>query len=53
MCVKNVEDGVCGFYTTLYTENRSDVKGVKDTLDTVDSQSSKCTWSIFKIFEML
>ena len=48
-----VEDGVCGFYTTLYTEYRSDVKGVKDNLDRVASQSSKCTWSIFDIFNML
>ena len=44
-----VEDGICGFYTTLYTEYRSDVKGVKDTLDTVASWSSKCTWSIFNM----
>ena len=25
------EDGVCGFYLTLYTEYRSDVEGVKDS----------------------
>ena len=35
MYVKDIEDGVCGFYATLYTEYRCDVKGVKDTLDTV------------------
>ena len=32
-----VEDGVCGFYATLYTEYRSHVEGVKDTLDTAAS----------------
>ena len=40
MYVKDVEDGVCGFYATLYTEYRSDVEGVKDTLDTVAPRSS-------------
>ena len=38
-----VEDGVCSLYIKLYTEYRSDVEGVEDTLDTVASQSSKCT----------
>ena len=52
MYVKNVKDGVCSFYTTLYTEYRSDVKGVKDTLVRVVYQSSKCTWPIFNIFDM-
>ena len=41
MYVKDNEDGVCGFDTTLYTELRSDVEGVKDTLNTVASQPSK------------
>ena len=36
-----VEDGVCSFYATLYTEYRSDVKGVKGTLDTVASHPSR------------
>ena len=43
MYVKDIEDGVCGFYTTLYTEYRSDVEVVEDTLDRVASRSSKCT----------
>ena len=30
-------------FTQHYTEYRSDVEGVKDTLDTVASQSFKCT----------
>ena len=37
MYVEDVKDGVCGFYTTLYTEYRSDVEGIEDTLDTVAS----------------
>ena len=41
MYVEDVEDGVCGFYTTLYTEYRSDVEGVKDTLGIVASHPSK------------
>ena len=41
MYVEDVEDGVCCFYTTLYTEYRSDVEGVKDTLDIVASHPSK------------
>ena len=48
-----VKDGTCSFYTTLYTEYRSDVKDVEDTLHRVASQYSKCTWSIFNIFNML
>ena len=53
MYVKDIEDCACGFYATLYTEYRSDVEGVKDTLDIVASQSFKCTWSIFDIFGIL
>ena len=33
MYVEDVQDGVCHFYKTLYTEYRSDVKDVKDTLN--------------------
>ena len=40
-------------FTQHYTEYRSDVEGVKDTLDIVASQSFKCTWSIFDIFGIL
>ena len=43
MYVEDIKDGVCSFYTTLYTEYRSDVKGIEDTLERVASQSSKCT----------
>ena len=43
MYVEDVKDGVCSFYTTLYTEYRSDVEGVQDTWDRVASQSSKCS----------
>ena len=37
MYVEDVKDGICSFYTTLYTEYRSDVKGVEETLHTVAS----------------
>ena len=37
---KMLKMGVCGFDATLYTEYRSDVEGVKDTLDTVAPCSS-------------
>ena len=30
--VKGVESGICGFYTTLYTKYRFNVKGVKSVL---------------------
>ena len=35
MYVRDIGDGVCGFYTTLYTEYRYHVGDVKDTLYTV------------------
>ena len=35
MYVRDVGDGVCGFYTTLYAEYRFHVGDVKDTLYTV------------------
>ena len=41
MYVKDVTDGVCSFYTTLYTEDRSDVESVEDILDTVAPHSSR------------
>ena len=30
MYVEDVKDGVCGFYTTVYTEYKSVVEGVED-----------------------
>ena len=42
MYVKDVEDGVCGFYTTLYAEYRFHVKDIKDTLYSVYSGPSPC-----------
>ena len=35
MYVEDVKDGVCSFYTTLYTEYRSDVEGAFCLVDLV------------------
>ena len=43
MYVEDVEDGVCGFYTTLYTEYRSDVEGVEDPPSVLDLSSTSST----------
>ena len=40
MYVEDVEDGVCGFYATLYAEYRFHVEDVEDTLYSVYSGPS-------------
>ena len=40
MYVRDVRDGVCGFYATLYAEYRFHVKDVEDTLYCVYSGPS-------------
>ena len=42
MYVKDVRDGICGFYATLYAEYRFHVEDVKDTLYSVYSGPSPC-----------
>ena len=39
--VKDVRDGVCGFYATLYAEYRFHVGDVEDTLYTVASRPAR------------
>ena len=50
MYVEDIEDGVFGFYTTLYTEYRSDVEGVEDPTRVLDiSLTSSACFNIHSI----